>query len=196
MVTYSTKTKNKTKNSGYKKWLIVLAVLVIFIGGGLYWRLRVYKPASQVITTAGSIPKSPTTSSSSTTSPPPKKQPTSNTGRTIGGGTDTQGSSTATTNKSQWITSKSGTITVEQPIANATLHSGDILSGTAKVDTVNFRLIDDSVGVIADGTLQVVDGKFSGKLGFTPHASTGRLDIFSTDSQGVEQNEIEIGVKY
>jgi cytoskeletal protein RodZ len=188
-------TNNKKNKRFAKKWIVLLVVAVLLIGGGVYWRLRIYKPASEVITTAGNLSQG-ATPNVSVNSPSQKKQPTSNTGRTIGGGIDTKGQTGTTTNPSQWITSKSGTITVEQPIANATVHSGSYLVGTAKVGTVSFRLSDDSVGEIAEGTLQVVNGKFSGKLGFTPHASAGELDVFSTNSRGVEFNEIQIAVRF
>jgi len=190
---YSANTKTK-KRIG-KKWIAVLIVIVLLAGGAVYWRLRVYKPASEVITVAGQ-PSPSAQPDTSANSPTLKKQPASNTGRSIGGGTDTKGRATASTSPSQWITAKSGDITVKQPPANAALQSGDVLSGTAKVGTVNFRLTDNSVGVISEGTLQVVSGKFSGKLGFTAHSSSGRLDVFSTNSQGVELNEIQIAVSF
>jgi hypothetical protein len=186
--------KTKTNKRVGKKW-IAIAVVVVLVIGGTYWRLRIYKPASEVITTAGNLTQS-TAPSTSTNSPPPKKQPTSNVGLDDGGAADTSGQTTATTNQSQWITSKSGAITVEQPVANATLSSGDYLVGTAKVGAVSFRLSDTSDGQIATGTLQVVNGKFSGKLSFTAHSSDGELDVFSTNSQGVEFNIIQIAVKF
>jgi hypothetical protein len=179
----------------FKRWIAIAMVLVALLAGGIYWRFRIYRPASEIITTAGNLSQD-STPNDSANSPPPKKQPTSNTGRTIGGGADTKGQASTSTNSNQWIVSKSGNITVRQPVANATLHSGDILSGTAKVGAVNFRLIDNSVGVISEGTLQVVNGKFSGKLGFTAHSSSGRLDVFSTSPDGAEFNEIQIAVKF
>lgn len=187
-------TNNKTKSRFNKKWIAAL-VLILLVGGAVFWRLRIYKPASEAITTAGNLTQN-TTPNTSTNSPPPKKQPTSNVGLNDGGAADTSGQTTATTNQSQWITSKSGAITVEQPVANATLSSSDYLVGAAKVSAVSFRLSDTSDGQIATGTLQVVNGKFSGKLSFTAHSSDGELDVFSTNSQGVEFNIIQIAVKF
>ncbi|HVX24113.1 MAG TPA: hypothetical protein VG992_02090 [Candidatus Saccharimonadales bacterium] len=124
------------------------------------------------------------------------KKLSNNSGRAIGGATDTQGQAAATTPRSQWTTSASGVITVESPGNGSTLTSGNNISGMAAVSTVHFRLIDDQVGVIAQGSLKVINGSFSGKLSFGSHASTGRLDIFSTTHDGVEQNEVHISVKF
>lgn len=128
----------------------------------------------------------------------PAKDPNANAGlnSNAGGAKDTGGTTSASTDSSKWVISQSGNITVKQPIANATLKSGGVLSGSSKLEKVNFRLIDSSVGVIAQGTLTVVNGNFSGTLNFTPHSSSGRLDVFSTDDQGVELNEVQISVGF
>ncbi len=178
------------------RWIIGITVLlVLLVGGGAYWWHYLRTPATKQVVKVGTFSSNnkPANSEDVTT---PKKSPTTNTTQNISGGTDTNGQSAATTNSSQWITSTSGNITVEQPIANTTIKSGVILSGVAEVDTVHFRLIDNSVGVISEGTLNVVNGKFSGNLNFTPHASGGQLDVFSTAPDGSELNEIEIAVNF
>lgn len=185
-----------TNNKPGKRLAIFIVVALIVLAGGFYWWHFVRTPANKVVKKAGNI--SNTKPANSANNPTPKKAPTSsnNTQRNISGPTDTNGQATANTNSSQWITSTSGNITVEQPIANATIQSGTTLSGTAKVGTVNYRLVDSSVGVISEGTLNVVNGKFSGNLNFTPHSSGGRLDVFSTAPNGAELNEIEIAVNF
>lgn len=113
-----------------------------------------------------------------------------------GGATDNKGSGATSTSPSDWASSSSGKITLQQPTAGSTLRSGDTLSGTAKVDTVQYRLVDDSVGVLAQGSLSVVNGKFSGVLNFTPHSSSGKLDIFSYSNgpYSSEVNNIEVSL--
>lgn len=187
----------QTSKPKKKYWLITTGILLLLLAGGaVYWWHFVRTPATKQITKAGNF-SSNNAPANSANNPAPKKSPTSsNTQRTISGSTDTNGQATANTNSSQWITSASGNITVEQPIANATIQSGTTLSGTAKVSTVNYRLVDDSVGVISEGTLNVVNGKFSGNLNFTPHSSGGRLDVYSTAPNGAELNEIEIAVNF
>ncbi len=152
-------------------------------------------PVAQVVVKKGKPAPEPQKNVSNSNSTNAEKTPT--TGNSVpGGATDTNGSAGAQTSPGQWIVAASGAITVKQPLANAALQSGDTLSGSAKVSTVNFRLIDNQVGVISQGTLNVVNGNFSGNLNFTSHSSTGRLDVFSTDDQGVEINEVQISVSF
>jgi len=177
--------------------LIILAALVVF-ALEITNTIHIFHksvPATQVIVQVGkptSVPKS----NVSNTAPPAAKSPAAGSSTLISGGTDTNGAANASTDPSQWVVSDSGNITVKQPVANAKLQSGAVLSGSAKVSTVNFRLIDSNVGVISEGTLNVVNGNFSGTLNFTPQSSSGRLDVFSTDSQGVELNEVQISVSF
>jgi hypothetical protein len=125
-----------------------------------------------------------------------EKTPVSNTTQAGAGATDTQGSATPTTNANQWVTSKSGYITVKSPLADTKLTDGSVVAGSAKVDEVHYRLIDNIGGDLAKGTLSVVSGNFSGTLHFQPKGTGGRLDIFSTDSQGVEYNEVQLNVSF
>lgn len=96
----------------------------------------------------------------------------------------------------KWTTSSSGQITVKTPTSGATLTSGAALIGTSKVGQVQYRLIDDQVGVISQGFISVVNNTFSGSLKFQSHSSTGRLDVFNSDENGKELNEVQIPVKY
>ena len=186
---------SKSQKSFKKRSVVAAVLLLLVILGGAYWWYYLRTPSTLVVTKSGNFTgnSQPT---SSATNPAPQKQPTSNTGHSIGSATDTNGQATTSTNPSQWVTSTSGNITVEQPVANASVRSGDTLSGTAKVSTVSFRLVDNSVGVVAEGNLNVVNGKFSGKLDFTAHSSGGQLDVFSTGPNGVEVNEIQIAVNF
>ncbi|HVX58689.1 MAG TPA: hypothetical protein VG964_03045 [Candidatus Saccharimonadales bacterium] len=113
-----------------------------------------------------------------------------------GGATDTHGQAAPSTPASNWTTSSSGLLTLQSPAANSTLKSGDLLAGTAKVDQIEYRLVDDQVGVLAQGSLSVVSGKFSGKINFSPKASTGQLDVFSYNASGAETNEVQVPVKF
>jgi hypothetical protein len=61
---------------------------------------------------------------------------------------------------------------------------------------VNYRLIDDQVGVISQGTIKVVAGNFSAAVNFKPYAKTGRLDVFTTDDNGKESNEVQVQVAF
>ncbi len=138
------------------------------------------------------------TASTPTEQPPPtnpEKTPTPTNDGNQGTAIDTHGSQTSTDPK-QWVTSKSGDITVKQPSANATIKPGAVVAGSAKVNQVQYRLIDDQTGVIAQGPLSVVNGNFSGSLQFQAHSSGGRLDVFSFDPSGAEINEVQIIISF
>lgn len=114
-----------------------------------------------------------------------------------GSSTDNHGTQTDNnTPSSQWTQSQSGVITLKQPTSNASLKSGDTVSGSASVGQVEYRLIDDKVGVISQGFISVNSGNFSATINFHSYAQTGRLDIFSTSTNGAEINEVQIPVNF
>jgi hypothetical protein len=129
-------------------------------------------------------------------SPSGQKTITTDNSQPSGGATDTHGSSVPDTTSSQWVTSQTGYITVKSPLADSRLQDGGTVAGSAKVGTVYYRLTDNKVGVIAQGQLTVTDGKFSGSLHFQPKGTGGRLDVYSTDSAGIEYNEVQINVSF
>jgi hypothetical protein len=116
--------------------------------------------------------------------------------RVVGGSTNTGSQTITNTPSNSWTSSSSGLITLQEPINNATINDGAILYGTSKLSQIGYTLIDNKVGVISQGSLNVVNGIFSGKMIFTPQATTGRLDVYSTNAQGVQSNEIEINVNF
>lgn len=190
-----------SKKSRSKAWRVIGVVLVVvgvvfilFVSHVI--NLTTKKSPGQTIVQAGR--KSPAAvNNSSSGSAPAKTLTSNNTTNNNGGVTSTNGTPSSSTPPSQWSTSQSGQITVKQPYANETIQSGAVLSGTALVSQVYFTLIDNQVGVVDQGTLNVVNHAFSGTLNFTPHASSGRLDVYSTNTPGgAEMNLIEIGVNF
>lgn len=109
--------------------------------------------------------------------------------------TDT-GGQVATTSPSSWTNSSSGQITLKSPASRAKLQTGFDLSGSSQTSQVQYRLLDDKVGVISMGSLNVMNGNFSGKVSFKTTDTSGRLDVFSYDNNGAEINEIQIPVSY
>jgi hypothetical protein len=61
---------------------------------------------------------------------------------------------------------------------------------------VQYTLIDNNVGVISQGTIPVVNGNFSATIDFSPTATAGRLDVFTTDANGKEINEVQLQVNF
>lgn len=110
--------------------------------------------------------------------------------------TDNNGDVGNTPDQNQWTTSPSGQITVYTPAQNATVKSGDKITGASKLSRVSFRLIDNINGEIAKGSISVVNGKFSGTFNFSTNANEGRLDVFGTNSDGTEFSNIEIPVRF
>ena len=97
---------------------------------------------------------------------------------------------------SQWSSSQSKAITLKVPIENGTLASGDILSGSSYLGEIGYLLIDNVSGVISRGKINTNSGSFAAKIFFKNSSNSGRLDVFSSDSNGKEVNLIEIEVKF
>lgn len=111
--------------------------------------------------------------------------------------TDNNGVITDTPPESSWTKSQDGaSIIVYTPAQNQVLSSGQTISGSATVSRVNFRLIDNLTGVIAQGSIDVKGGKFSGTFNFSTTASEGRVDVFTANTEGVESNNVAIPVRF
>lgn len=193
---------SKKKNSGFIKTRLLLA----FILGGAIVIMAILEltntthffhnsSSSTVIKKAGTPVPAPTSNVSGSTSPS-SKTPSANNTPTAGGSVDTGGTAPTATTQSQWIVSQSGNITLKQPIANSTLQDGAVISGSANVSQVSFRLVDNQIGVIDQGVLNVTNGNFSGILHFKSQATSGQLDVFSTEANAKEINEIQVTVTF
>ena len=144
-----------------------------------------------------SAPTKPITSLPHTSTNTPKKASTPTSHIDQGGATDKSGQPTnVSTSPSQWSTSASGLTVLKTPIKGGTFKPGDSVSGTASGDKVQFRLIDNSVGVIAQGPISVVNGTFTATVDFKAYSSSGRLDIFNVDPNGRETNEVQVTVNF
>ncbi len=97
---------------------------------------------------------------------------------------------------SEWTTSSSGIITLQVPSNNSHFASGSIISGLAKVNMIQYILKDNSIGLISRGTLNVVNGKFSGAINFSSNSSSAKLVVYYPDpNNGAENDIINIDVK-
>ena len=109
---------------------------------------------------------------------------------------DNSGVVSAITPESQWSTSKDSAITVFNPAPNSILKSGSQISGKSAYSEVSFRLIDDVQGVISQGNIKVINGTYAGIMNFSTQGKVGRLDIFKTNSEGIEKSNVEIQLRY
>jgi hypothetical protein len=181
------------RRSGAEKLLLGLLVIVIAVGGVLLWVRHHDKKNLNLATSKSS--QNPV--KGATSKPTPHQATTTNSNPTGQGGVvDKNGQTSGSLPpSSQWVASASGNITLQQPSPNTTVKSGDTLSGLAKVSSVQFILTDNSVGLIAQGNLNVVNGKFSGTLQFTPHAGSGKLEVYYPNpANGAEEDIITIDV--
>lgn len=173
----------------YRQYKFLVVVLLVVTLGYLIYRH--YHNRGQAV--PGSSNQSQQTSSR------PTSRSTSSQNSSFGsqgGATDNHGAGVTSSSGTNSISSSSGVITLYSPSPNSTLSSGDKVSGSAKVSEVQYRLVDDQVGVLAQGQLSVVNGLFSGTLQFRPRALTGKLAVFSFDTNDAEINKIEINVKF
>lgn len=195
------------KKSKFHNNYIRLAILIIVIGIGAIG-VSIYKwdhkNTANTTSDSGSSTNKPSsigTPSSPSTAPTPSSVPSisiSTSTTNSGGVVDTNGQTIGTLPpSSEWTSSSSGDITLQQPTNGSTIQSGDTISGLADTSTVSFILKDNSVGVIAQGSLNVVNGKFSGTLEFTPHANSGSLEVYYPNpSTGAEEDIINITVNF
>jgi hypothetical protein len=184
--------KKQTKSQTKKVFLILFVLALLVVAGLWFYHSRHEK--TKLVTTAKTTSKLPTAQTTYTSGQP--RSATSNT-QSQGGATDNKGQAPTSSGSSQSsITSPSGDITLEQPTTNQLVSDGATIFGQAKVQTVQFRVIDNSSGVIAQGSLDVVNGSFSGTLHFKAYSTTGELNVFSIDPQtGAEINEISLPIK-
>jgi|GEM_PF-1783418 len=113
-----------------------------------------------------------------------------------GGVVDTGGKDVDNKLSDKGIKSQSGKITLFSPTEGQDVSKSIDVKGTAEVAVVFYRIHDNSRGMIGNGKLSVVDGKFSGKLSVSTSAQSGTFEVYSFDSQGRETNHISVGVKF
>lgn len=109
---------------------------------------------------------------------------------------DNQGVSDAASSGGDFVVSSTGEIKSYSPKANSLVKTGFTVSGESSLKKVSFRLIDSVSGVIANGELEVVNGKFSGTISYNTSAPEGRIDLFGTKSDLSEYSNVEIPIRF
>lgn len=186
------KSKKKTLLVAASAVLILLLILFVFEKTNV---INLYSKKSQPTTTTEAKTTSTAPSAQENFTDGDERQGSS-TNRNEGIVTDTGGNISNTPGQSQWTTSSDGAITVYLPAKSSIIKSGDSMNGTSNLSKVSFRLIDDVSGVIAQGALSVVNGKFSGSFNFSTSGTNGRLDIFNAATDGVESSNVEIPIRF
>ncbi len=175
----------------HHKLLSTAILIVIALGAVYYFHIQLNNQITKQSIPKPTITKLPQSPSSNNQN----KQPTTST-LSQGTSTPTTTSTPVATTQSQWVQSQSGSITLQKPIANSYLSTGFMLRGLADVSQVDYTLLDNQVGVISQGIIPVKNGSFSAIINFGTHNSSGRLDVYSTDPNGKEINEVQIPINF
>lgn len=186
--------KQKQRKQSIPKWFIILILSVALLGGYL-----VYAAYNNMWPFPA---KSPSSTNTNTTVPNDNEEYVQNGGGsgqddspTAGSGiTDTEGKNVNASNSG--VSSDSQNITLYNPVKNQRLKSGDSITGKASTQTVYYRISDDINGMISNGQLKVVDGKFSGIINVNTSAKNGTFEVYSFNTEGQEINNINIEVTY
>lgn len=186
--------KNKKSLNINKKILLVVTLLLIVAIAVYFFINRSNKSELKIVTDAKTTSLAPTA----------QEDFTDGDDRAVGEAqergeatvTDSQGDIDKTPDESQWNSSSTGEITLYSPYKNEILKNDSVISGETTLSDVYFRIIDNVSGVISEGKLSVVSGKFSGRVNFSSTATEGRLDIYSTRSDGAEFSNIEVPVLF
>jgi cytoskeletal protein RodZ len=194
------KTMNTRKPQTRKKIVLlgILALVILLIAGGLIRYQFTNKDSSQTGNDAAKTTSTVKSAQSDFTSDDTTKTTDNTLQKDSSSGviTDTNGASASAGNSSTSTSSSNGEIVVFAPAKNSLLVNGATISGTSSLSKVSYRIVDTEVGVVSTGTLNVVNGKFSGTLQFQTNASTGQLDFFGTQSDGNEFDNISIPVRF
>lgn len=180
-----------SKNKNKKVLVVIIAVVILSLGVVTF--MVVFNKTNSAAPTAKNLPTAQSNFNSGTV----KRQP-ANTPDSVASATDNNGSATMTTPpSSQWTTSKDGSsIVIYSPSPNTVVSSGDTVYGTAKTTTVSYELEDNVSGVTTQGVANVVNGKFSIKFTFTTKATSGKINIFNQDAEGVIKNIVTVPVSF
>ena len=194
---YSSRKTTKKPLSSRRKILLLILVPILLFAGGVYAYTQIYDTDND--------------SEDSTESPAASDDFEADSDRDVGEPLERSGASTDTSSdedqpenndtddrqdNASGISSDSGNITVTSPGNGDNFNSGDTLRGRATVDRVHYRLIDNTVGVVIEGSSRVnEEGRFSAKFDFDSPGNAGRIDVFTIDENGIESDYIFIDVK-
>lgn len=181
------------KNNRNKKILLVVVVAVLLAVGGYFLYQKIYKKnvdaGDRTTSTAPSAQENFTEGGDRPIATSPENKGNAAVA-------DNQGQIATTPDKSLWSTSKTGEITVYTPSKNILLVNGDVIAGESTLNIVYYRIIDEVSGMIAQGQLGVVNGKFSGAISFSTTATNGRIDIYGANDSGKELGNVEVPVRF
>lgn len=190
--------RKTVKNSKRKKWIllgIIVAIVACFALLELTNTTHIINKGPTVSTLSepiSSLPSNPAANNGEK-----KIASSSSVSKTTGDDKDGQvPKNLDVSDQSKWTVSQSGAITLKSPASNSSFKSGGVIFGSSKLSQVQYRLIDNQVGVISQGTIKVVNGNFTAEVSFKNYSSSGRLDMFSADQDGIESNSVQVPINF
>jgi len=182
------------KTNNRKPYILLIVLILVVAGGSVFYYAKYYHHNKNMVADTASSKKP----IEATPSKPTKTQVATTPATNPGGSVNENGQTPSSLPpSSDWVSSSSGDITLQLPTENTTVETGDTISGTATVSSVNYILSDTSVGEIDQGTLPVVNGRFSGKMEFSTSAPSGTLQVYyANPSNGAEEDLVEINVNF
>lgn len=187
----------KRKKNNRSKIILLAVVLVLLMSVAGYFIYKRSVNNSEVVTEVRTTSTAPSAQADYTTNTNDNRTPAKNDSEKGSAVVvDNQGQQTTTPDQAQWTTSETGQITVYEPAKNQIATKGTIVSGVSSLPVVYYRVIDDVSGMIAQGQLSVVGGKFSGTLSFATTASNGRIDVYGADDSGKELSSVELQIRF
>lgn len=175
------KDRKKTLRNG----LIFIAVLIILVIGSLLLYQNIVKPRL--------VKDPPGATSQPAISEQPEAQIQDNYASTSPSATTSPVSSVP--KAEQQVASN---IIIDAPVVNSTVTGGSKLEGSTPqgISKVLYRLQSDDRGLIGQGELNVVGGRFSGSLVATGVSDSGYIEVFILDTNGREQKHTKVVVQY
>lgn len=177
--------KNISNHTSKLKWLLIGVVVLAVLGVGGFLGYRWYKDSKA---------KDPVTE---------QNQQESTQDEEVGVQDNLTPSPSATTSPVSSIpeqeqqASNSIGITISSPSAGSTVKAGTKLEGTAPAgySKVSYRIQSDERGLVGQGELNVVKGKYSGTIGSGGASGNGYIEVFVVDANGNEQKHTKVIVK-
>lgn len=109
---------------------------------------------------------------------------------------DNKGAVQSTPQTPQWTVSKSGQITIYEPVNGQIISNNSLITGETTLPVVNYRILDDVSGMISQGQLSVVGGKFSASVNLSTNGAKGSIELYGADNSGKEFSNIRVPIRF
>ena len=184
---YGPTLKNTSNRTSRLKWLLVAVVMLVVLGVGGFFGYRWYMDSKA---------QDPVSE---------QNQQESTQDDTVSVRDDQTDASTSTTPSTSPPSSVpiqeqqvATGIVISSPKTDSTVTNGTKLEGTAPTNyaSVSYRIQSDERGMVGQGELKIVNGKFSGTIGSGGATGAGLIEVFVIDANGREQKHTKVAVRF